>query len=115
MASVIVVLLPHYQDAYRVLDYIASHYLLTFLLTNDLNILPLLIDTMLAIISEVDPPVYNQLQQSTVPPYFCISWLMTWFAHDVRSVEMAAQLFDFFLLNPPLVIIYTAAAVSNLY
>ncbi|KDD72405.1 hypothetical protein H632_c3390p0, partial [Helicosporidium sp. ATCC 50920] len=42
-------------------------------------------------------------------PHFALSWVLTWFAHDVRSLPVAARLFDLFLASHPLMPLYLAA------
>ena len=47
-----------------------------------------------------------------VLPYFSLSWVLTWCAHDVRSYEMVTRLFDVFLCSPPMMPVYFAAVVG---
>ena len=42
-------------------------------------------------------------------PYFALSWLLTWFAHDVPDLDSIARLFDLFLASHPLMPLYLAA------
>ena len=44
-------------------------------------------------------------------PYFALSWLMTWFSHDLDGLEESARLFDLFLASHPLMPLYVAAEV----
>lgn len=44
-------------------------------------------------------------------PYFALSWYMTWFAHDVDSLDDISRLFDLFVASHPLMPIYVAAEV----
>lgn len=53
------------------------------------------------------PPASQEPALET--PYFALSWYMTWFAHDVRSLPQAARLFDLFLSSHPLMPLYLAA------
>ncbi|KAL8585299.1 hypothetical protein ACOMHN_065666 [Nucella lapillus] len=44
-------------------------------------------------------------------PVYCISWVITWFSHDLRDVKVILRFFDFFLTHHPLMPVYVAAAV----
>ena len=43
-----------------------------------------------------------------MPPYYGLSWLITWFAHNVPDLEQIARLFDLFLASHPLMPLYFA-------
>ena len=43
-------------------------------------------------------------------PHFCISWILTWCAHDVPDYAIATRLFDLFLTSNPLMPLYVVAA-----
>ena len=43
-------------------------------------------------------------------PHFCISWILTWCAHDVPDYSVATRLFDLFLISNPLMPLYVVAA-----
>lgn len=58
-----------------------------------------------------DVPIHNQLRESKVEPYFALSWVLTWFSHDVRDTEVAARLFDAFLSAHPLFPFYMSVAM----
>ncbi|KAI9099762.1 rab-GTPase-TBC domain-containing protein [Phlyctochytrium arcticum] len=44
-------------------------------------------------------------------PYFCLSWVITWFTHDIDDLSRAARLMDFLLASGPLMPVYLTAAV----
>jgi len=44
-------------------------------------------------------------------PYYAISWILTWFAHDLADIDLVARLFDVFLSADPLFSLYMSAAV----
>lgn len=75
-----------------------------------MEIIHTLVQTIFYLLKEYDPPVHEQLEALSVPPFFCVSWILTWFAHDMRSTA-AATLFDFFIANHPSMILYAAASV----
>jgi hypothetical protein len=44
-------------------------------------------------------------------PTFALSWIITWFAHDVRDTELVKRLFDAFLVSHPLLPLYVTLAM----
>lgn len=78
--------------------------------------LPLaLVDLVFGILQRADPPLYAKLCSLEIPRYFCISWIITWFAHDLDRLSTAQKCFDFFLANEPVAVVYAAAALPMLH
>ncbi|CAN0520997.1 unnamed protein product, partial [Scytosiphon promiscuus] len=48
-----------------------------------------------------------------VEPYYCMSWVLTWFSHDLQDLSMVARLYDVLLGAHPTLILYISAAVSR--
>ena len=63
------------------------------------------------LLSLVDPELAGAFEEAGVQPFFALSWLLTWFAHDVTSLDEAARLFDLMLASPPIMPLYVAAVV----
>lgn len=67
------------------------------------------------IIAKADEELYSFLMSLNEPsletPYFALSWYMTWFSHDIDSLDQCARLFDLFIASHPLLPLYVAAAV----
>lgn len=57
---------------------------------------------------QADPELYRHVSSSGAPPYFALSWLITWFAHNVPALEQITRLFDLFLASHPLMPLYIA-------
>jgi hypothetical protein len=49
-----------------------------------------------------------------LPPFFALSWFMTWFSHDFNAVSAIARMFDFFLSSHPLMPVYASCAAIHL-
>ena len=45
-------------------------------------------------------------------PYYCMAWVLTWFAHDLQDLPTVARLYDVLLGAHPTFIFYLCAAVS---
>jgi Rab-GTPase-TBC domain len=55
--------------------------------------------------------VHAHLVDCDMEPFFCLSWVITWFAHDVRDTELVKRLFDAFIVSHPLFPIYLSIAM----
>lgn len=58
-----------------------------------------------------DTNLHSHLKKSGVEPYFALSWILTWFSHDVRDTKTVARLFDVFLASHPLLPLYLSVAM----
>lgn len=85
------------------------------LMSRDFSIVSKLLAGMLEIIDRVDSSVKGQLEHLPSPPLFGISWILTWFSHDVTSLEDAQIWIEELAAMPPIFIIYACAAVVLLH
>ena len=67
--------------------------------------------TIFPLISHFDPELHAFIKESSVEPFFALSWIITWFSHDIRDVKTAARMFDVFLCSHALFPIYVAVAM----
>ncbi|KAI7850758.1 rab-GTPase-TBC domain-containing protein [Circinella umbellata] len=67
-----------------------------------------MIDT---IIQHEDPKLHIHMTESGVLPFYCLSWIITWFSHDIDDISKIVRLFDLFLSSNPLMPLYVAAAL----
>mmetsp|Transcript_15250 Transcript_15250/g.29297 ORF Transcript_15250/g.29297 Transcript_15250/m.29297 type:complete len:843 (+) Transcript_15250:676-3204(+) len=58
-----------------------------------------------------DPEVHSHLYDCEMEPFFALSWIITWFSHDVRDTAIVKRLFDFFLVSHPMMSIYMSVAM----
>lgn len=68
-------------------------------------------DFMLALLQRVDPPLGRKLCQIEMPPMFLLSWVLSWFSHDLNSFESSARVMDILVMLPPAAVGYVAAAL----
>jgi hypothetical protein len=66
---------------------------------------------MMLILKRRDKRLYQCLRACEVEPVFAISWIITWFAHDLKSLSQVERLYDFFLAHHPLMSLYFAASL----
>lgn len=60
-----------------------------------------------------DPELASLARDLDLPPYYALSWFITWFSHDVGGLDAAARLFDLFLSVHPLMPLYVGAAAMR--
>ena len=65
----------------------------------------------ISLLWQCDAELASHLVSAQVPPYFALSWYITWFAHDMPSLNECARLFDVFLSAHPMLPLYAAAIV----
>ncbi|KAJ1677447.1 GTPase-activating protein gyp8, partial [Spiromyces aspiralis] len=70
------------------------------------------IATLFTLLRYEDPQLYKFLTRLEIPPYFAISWVITWFAHDLDSLDNIARIFDFCIATSPLAPLYISAALT---
>ncbi|RUS22066.1 hypothetical protein BC938DRAFT_475290 [Jimgerdemannia flammicorona] len=46
-----------------------------------------------------------------IVPYYALSWILTWYSHDLKDMNKVSRLFDLFLASTPLMPIYVAAMI----
>lgn len=69
---------------------------------------------LMCIVKIANPTLYKFLNNAKIEPFFATSWLITWFAHDVKTIEVVARLYDVLLCSHPIFIFYICAAVRKL-
>lgn len=57
------------------------------------------------VVREADPDLARHLVDVGLPPFFALSWIITWFSHHVPPND-AARLFDLFIASHPLMPMY---------
>ena len=68
---------------------------------------------MMLILKRRDKQLYACLRACEVEPVFAISWIITWFAHDIKSLQNVERLYDFFLASHPLMSLYFSASLLS--
>jgi len=63
------------------------------------------------LIRVLDKEVHQQLMDCDMEPFFCLSWIITWFSHDVRDTALVKRLFDLFMASHALMPIYLSVAM----
>jgi len=67
---------------------------------------------LMPLIAAFDGEMHSHLYDCDMEPFFAISWIITWFSHDVRDTAVVKRLFDFFLVSHPMMPIYMSVAMT---
>lgn len=66
---------------------------------------------LMPLISYFDREVHEFLLDCDMEPYFALSWIITWFSHDIRDTALVKRLFDAFIVSHPLLPLYMTVAM----
>lgn len=66
---------------------------------------------LMPLICYFDPEVHDFLYACDMEPYFALSWIITWFSHDIRDTALVKRIFDAFIVSHPLLPIYATVAM----
>jgi hypothetical protein len=79
--------------------------------TNFENLVAALRLILMPLIGCFDSNVHSVLREVEMEPFFALSWVITWFSHDVRDTSLVKRLFDAFIVSHPLLPIYLSVAM----
>ncbi len=71
-----------------------------------------LLALLFPLMAHFDVELHEFLCSSGVEPFFALSWVLTWFSHDVDRWSVVARLFDSLLACHPAFSLYLSAAVQ---
>lgn len=112
--SVFLLVLEEDQLAFALSEATCLQYFIDCMSPNFDNLSELMKLIML-IVEHVDSELFEYLEKSHVEPFFATSWIITWFSHDIKSLEKIARLFDAMLCSHPSYCLYMCAAVSVVF
>lgn len=76
------------------------------------------LDTVVEVLSLIfpllrvaDPEVHDFLVRTNVQSFFTLSWILTWFSHNLERFDDICRVFDFFLSSHPLMPLYSTVAL----
>ncbi|KAN0040715.1 hypothetical protein ACTA71_009053 [Dictyostelium dimigraforme] len=96
--------------AFAMLERLSIYHFNDCMLPNFAEVLKVL-NLIFPLISMVDQQVYNFIIRSQVQPMFAISWILTWFSHNLDELESAARVYDYLLSAHPMASIYLSVGV----
>ncbi|EAL65971.1 RabGAP/TBC domain-containing protein [Dictyostelium discoideum AX4] len=96
--------------AFAMLERLSIYHFNDCMLPNFAEVLKVL-NLIFPLISMVDQHVYNFIIKSQVQPMFAISWILTWFSHNLDELDTAARVYDYLLSAHPMASIYLSVCV----
>ena len=66
---------------------------------------------VMPLLATLDPQLHSHLRDCEMEPYFCLSWIITWFSHDIRDTSLIKRLYDCFIVSHPLMVVYMSVAM----
>jgi hypothetical protein len=65
---------------------------------------------LLPILIQREDPLLAQflIKAGISDPFFAVSWVLTWFAHNLNNLESASRMLDLFLASNPIMPVYVA-------
>lgn len=67
--------------------------------------------TLMPLLAYFDPDLHAHLFAADMEPFFALSWVITWFAHEIRDTGLVKRLFDVFLVSHALMPVYLSVAM----
>lgn len=96
--------------AFSVAETVANNYMVDYM-KEDFELVCKFMHIILLIVKAADPELFQHFQSAKLEPFFATSWLLTWFAHDIKNLDDSARVFDVLLASPPMFSFYLTAAV----
>ena len=110
ICSVFLFVLSSKRDTLQMMERLSVYHLRNFLnkslesVIYDLYLIPSLLYLS-------NQKVFNYIIQARVEPFFALSWVITWFSHELGSLEAVCRLFDVFLSSHPYFPLYLSSAL----
>eukprot|EP00590_Aulacoseira_subarctica_P011711 CAMPEP_0172426408 /NCGR_PEP_ID=MMETSP1064-20121228/37262_1 /TAXON_ID=202472 /ORGANISM="Aulacoseira subarctica , Strain CCAP 1002/5" /LENGTH=490 /DNA_ID=CAMNT_0013169987 /DNA_START=279 /DNA_END=1748 /DNA_ORIENTATION=+ len=67
--------------------------------------------TIFPLLAKFHPKLHDHLARAGMEPFFALSWVLSWFSHDVKDSRVASRMFDAFIVAHPLFPIYVSVAM----
>ncbi|KAI8342071.1 rab-GTPase-TBC domain-containing protein [Chlamydoabsidia padenii] len=69
---------------------------------------------MMSIIEYEDLELMAFMERYNVMPFYALSWVLTWFSHDLTDLRKITRLFDLFIASSVMMPLYVASAITLL-
>ena len=84
------------------------------LVRDNMNVYQFILKLLFPLLSLVDIILYNKLcLNNDISSIFALSWLLTWFAHNIETFNDITRLYDFFLSTHPLMPLYFSVSLLS--
>jgi hypothetical protein len=109
--SVIIQIIDADSLSFAITDTISTRYLRDCMLP-DFKVMAKSLSLLKYLLSVCDEDVHSKCVRNYVEPFFALSWIITWFSHDMDDLEDVARCYDVLLASPPCYALYLSVAVS---
>lgn len=110
IVSVLLLITEDDYEAYLMTEKLCRYYIGDCMRT-DFKDMVSIMNLLWLLIEHEDKELYSFLQESGVEPYFITSWIITWFSHDVKDLQVVARVFDALICSHPSYCLYLCASV----
>jgi len=110
VCSIVILVMGDVDNARRVAERLAKQHLREAMNPTLMSVQQAL-QLVVRIVQRRDKALWRALEEIGVDPVFALSWILTWFAHDLHSLSQIERLYDFFVASHPLMSLYVSAAV----
>ncbi|CAO3592430.1 unnamed protein product [Absidia cylindrospora] len=69
---------------------------------------------MVSIIEHEDIKLMDFMERNNIMPFFALSWVLTWFSHDLTDFGKITRLFDLFIASSVMMPLYVSSAITLL-
>ena len=97
--------------AFALTERVSRRYLADYM-QKDFSTMCQFMPILMVLLRAADEQLHSFLSKAGLESFFATSWLITWFAHDVRSLDSMARIFDVLLSSHPMHCYYLCVAVS---
>eukprot|EP01038_Epipyxis_sp_PR26KG_P009667 gene9667-13016_t len=109
IVSVFLLVVDEDHLAFALVDAMCNKFITDYM-RKDFELVSQWMKILFIIIKQVDKELHGFIMLSELQPFFATSWLITWFAHDIKDVDAISRIYDVLLCSPPSFIIYLSAA-----
>lgn len=95
--------------AFAMAEIVSLHFLKDCM-QKDFVVISKLTPLLFNIVASANRELHSYLLRSGMEPFFAISWIITWFAHDIKEINTVARIYDAMLCSHPSFSLYLSAA-----
>ena len=112
MVTVFLLVAENDNLAFTLTEHTSLRYLADYM-QKDFSTMCQFMPILMELLRAVDGQLHSFLCKAGLECFFATSWLITWFAHDVKSLDSIARIFDVLLSSHPMHCYYLCVAVRT--
>ncbi|CAN0551511.1 unnamed protein product, partial [Ectocarpus sp. 12 AP-2014] len=111
VVSVLLLVTSNTELTYALTERVSHYFFRRDSMREDFGVLTYLMHLLPVITLRFDKELSTFVSSSKVEPYYCMSWVLTWFSHDLQDQKTVSRLYDVLLGAHPTLVLYICAAV----